>query len=93
MDSDTRPDPIDDPWEGDPRLADYFGDSWSAVQGFHDLLVRDGVLRGLIGPREVDRLWARHLLNSAAVVQFLPTTVASWTWAAVPGYPVSSWRR
>jgi 16S rRNA (guanine527-N7)-methyltransferase len=31
------------------------------------LLASDGVLRGLIGPREAPRLWERHLLNCAAV--------------------------
>jgi 16S rRNA (guanine527-N7)-methyltransferase len=30
------------------------------------------VERGLIGPREVSRLWERHILNSAAVASFLP---------------------
>jgi len=40
--------------------------SREVLQPFHDLLSREGVLRGLIGPREVDRLWGRHLLNCAA---------------------------
>lgn len=37
------------------------------------LLATDGVVRGLIGPRESPRLWERHLLNCAALVQILPT--------------------
>lgn len=32
---------------------------------FADLLATDGVVRGLIGPREVPRLWERHLINCA----------------------------
>ncbi|TNC18367.1 16S rRNA (guanine(527)-N(7))-methyltransferase RsmG, partial [Georgenia sp. 311] len=36
------------------------------------LLVREGELRGLIGPRELPRLWSRHLLNSSAVAGFVP---------------------
>lgn len=32
---------------------------------YADLLAREGVLRGLIGPREVPRLWERHLINCA----------------------------
>ena len=28
-----------------------------------------GIERGLIGPGEVDRLWDRHILNSAAVAE------------------------
>ena len=34
---------------------------------FEALLADTGVTRGLIGPREVDRLWERHLLNCAVV--------------------------
>ncbi len=36
---------------------------------FAGLLAGDGVVRGLIGPREVPRLWERHLLNCAAVAE------------------------
>ena len=32
----------------------------------------DGVVRGLIGPREAPRLWERHLLNCAALAELLP---------------------
>ncbi len=34
---------------------------------YADLLADAGVVRGLIGPREVPRLWERHLLNCAAL--------------------------
>lgn len=61
-----------DPLDGDDRLEQFFGPAWRAVEGFHDLLVDQGELRGLVGPREFSRLWERHLLNSAAVVPFLP---------------------
>ncbi|WP_240675450.1 16S rRNA (guanine(527)-N(7))-methyltransferase RsmG [Cellulomonas endophytica] len=57
-----------DPLDGDPRLPEYFGAAWPAVHAFRTMLVGEGVLRGLVGPREVGRLWERHLLNSAAVV-------------------------
>jgi len=46
----------------------------AAVDGlttYADLLATDGVVRGLIGPREAPRLWDRHLLNSAVVEQVL----------------------
>jgi len=36
---------------------------------YAELLAGPGVERGLIGPREVPRLWERHLLNSAVVVE------------------------
>jgi len=44
------------------------------VERYAGLLATDGVTRGLIGPREVPRLWDRHLMNSAALLEVLPTT-------------------
>ena len=82
-----------DPLEGDPRLPEYFGSSWPALQAFHAMLVREGVLRGLIGPREVSRLWARHLLNSAAAVQYLPAggrIIDLGSGAGLPGIVVAA---
>jgi len=43
-----------------------------AVVEYAGLLARDGVASGLIGPREVPRLWERHLLNCAVVVPAVP---------------------
>src|SRR5665647_3291887 len=51
----------------DPRVREYLGDAYPRIARFAEMLAADGVTRGLIGPREVPRLWARHLLNSAAV--------------------------
>lgn len=84
-----------DPLQGDPRLPAYFGEAWPAVTGFHELLVDQGVLRGLVGPREVGRLWERHLLNSASVVPFLPTSgviVDLGSGAGLPGIVVAAMR-
>jgi 16S rRNA (guanine527-N7)-methyltransferase len=39
---------------------------------FAGWLAGPGVERGLIGPREVDRLWSRHLVNCALVLPLLP---------------------
>lgn len=47
--------------------AEWLAASRVSLQPFHDLLAGEGVLRGVIGPRENDRLWPRHLLNCAAV--------------------------
>ena len=52
------------------------------------MLADEGELRGLIGPREVPRLWRRHILNSAAVGSLLPAsgTVADvGSGAGLPG--------
>ena len=37
------------------------------AEEYCQLLATDGVVRGLIGPREVPRLWERHLLNCAVL--------------------------
>lgn len=42
------------------------------AEAYTKLLATEGVLRGLIGPREAPRLWDRHLLNCAAVAAALP---------------------
>lgn len=76
-----------DPLAGDERVRAYFGPRYDAVAAFADLLAEHGVERGLIGPRELPRLWERHILNSAAVAQFLPAgTVADvGSGAGLPG--------
>jgi 16S rRNA (guanine527-N7)-methyltransferase len=43
-----------------------------AAEHYARLLAGPAVVRGLIGPREVPRLWERHLLNSAAVAELIP---------------------
>jgi 16S rRNA (guanine527-N7)-methyltransferase len=50
----------------------FFADALPAVVAYADLLAGDGVERGLIGPREVPRLWDRHLLNCAVVAELIP---------------------
>lgn len=93
--ADVVDDDLLDPWEGDARLPEYFGDAWGAVSAFHQLLVDEGELRGLVGPREVSRLWERHLLNSAAVVPFLPQAgliVDVGSGAGLPGIVVAAMR-
>lgn len=82
-----------DPYAGDSRVREFFGPAWAAVERYHRMLADEGVLRGLVGPREVSRLWERHLLNSAAVVPFLPATgriVDMGSGAGLPGVVVAA---
>jgi 16S rRNA (guanine527-N7)-methyltransferase len=44
-----------------------FSDALPTAEAYAALLATDGIVRGLIGPREVPRLWERHLLNCAVV--------------------------
>jgi 16S rRNA (guanine527-N7)-methyltransferase len=47
--------------------AGVFGSRLRAAEQYAALLADAGTVRGLIGPREVPRLWERHLLNCALV--------------------------
>lgn len=51
------------------------------------MLIAEGELRGLIGPRELPRLWSRHIVNSAAVLPFLPTAVQVMDVGSGAGFP------
>jgi len=55
-----------------PEAALVFGPALPAAARYAELLATEGVIRGLIGPRETDRLWDRHLLNCAVVAELLP---------------------
>jgi 16S rRNA (guanine527-N7)-methyltransferase len=60
-----------------PAMArEVFGDALPAAERYAALLAGAGVERGLIGPREVDRLWDRHLLNCAVVAEIIKPGVA-----------------
>lgn len=56
----------------DERSREILGLGWGGVAHFAELLAQEGEVRGLIGPRELPKLWTRHVLNSAAVARFLP---------------------
>lgn len=44
-----------------------FGDRLDLAQRYVEHLATSGTERGLIGPREVPRLWSRHVLNCAVI--------------------------
>lgn len=48
-----------------------FGNRLPLAQRYVEHLATSGIERGLIGPREVPRLWARHVLNCAVVEEFI----------------------
>jgi 16S rRNA (guanine527-N7)-methyltransferase len=68
--------------------AKVFGPRLDLACRFASLLAADGVERGLLGPREVPRLWDRHLLNCAAVAELVPagaSVVDIGSGAGLPG--------
>lgn len=49
-----------------------FSHALPLAERYAELLAHDGVVRGLIGPREVPRLWERHLVNCALLGRAIP---------------------
>lgn len=79
--------------EVEPKEAkEVYGEYITQARQYFDLLVRDGDLLGLIGPREMPKLWSRHILNSAVVADLvedgqLVADVGSG--AGFPGIPMA----
>jgi 16S rRNA (guanine527-N7)-methyltransferase len=75
-----------------PLIAErVFGPALPLVERYVAHLASAGVVRGLIGPREVPRLWERHVLNSAAVAEAVPEgarVVDVGSGAGLPGIPL-----
>ncbi|MFP7707945.1 16S rRNA (guanine(527)-N(7))-methyltransferase RsmG [Trueperella sp. LYQ141] len=73
--------------------AEHFGvPTWEKLCRFADFLTAEGEKRGLVGPRELDRIWTRHILNSLAPLDFLPTAgdIADvGSGAGFPGIPLA----
>jgi 16S rRNA (guanine527-N7)-methyltransferase len=69
-----------------------FSQALSTAELFADLLAREASVRGLIGPREVPRLWERHILNCAAITDLMPpdsTVCDVGSGAGLPGMVVA----
>ena len=79
--------------EVEPAVAAaIFGERIELARGYAAALVRDGDLLGLLGPRELPRLWTRHILNSSVVAELIPEgkTVADiGSGAGLPGIPLA----
>jgi len=74
--------------EPPPAARDIFGSVFPLAQRYANLLATDGIVRGLIGPRETERLWDRHLLNCAVVADLVPqpgTLLDIGSGAGLPG--------
>ncbi|MGK5499737.1 16S rRNA (guanine(527)-N(7))-methyltransferase RsmG [Streptomyces sp. URMC 125] len=87
----TEPTPSDLPPA--PEVArEVFGDRFADAVRYAELLAEVGVRRGLIGPREVPRLWERHLLNCAVLSEVVPegvTVCDVGSGAGLPGIPLA----
>jgi 16S rRNA (guanine527-N7)-methyltransferase len=76
----------------DEAAAAIFGARLDIAQRYAELLAGAGVERGLLGPREVDRVWDRHLLNCAVVAELLEPgdkVLDVGSGAGLPGIPLA----
>lgn len=72
--------------------ATVFGDRLELAVRYAEALAGSGVERGLIGPREVDRIWDRHILNSVAVAELIEPdarVIDIGSGAGLPGIPIA----
>ncbi|OBK34143.1 16S rRNA (guanine(527)-N(7))-methyltransferase [Mycobacterium sp. 1245111.1] len=72
--------------------AAIFGDRVDVAERYAHLLATAGVGWGLLGPREVDRIWDRHLLNCAAAAELVEAgerIVDIGSGAGLPGLPMA----
>lgn len=77
----------------DDAIADrLYRDNYKTIRQYVDILVSRGVDWGLIGPREISRLWERHILNSIALESLIAEgcRVADvGSGAGLPGIPLA----
>lgn len=63
-----------------------------AAERYRELLAHEGIEWGLIGPRESERLWERHILNSLPVGELIPhgaRVLDVGSGAGLPGIPLA----
>ncbi|MDC0991358.1 16S rRNA (guanine(527)-N(7))-methyltransferase RsmG [Pontimonas sp.] len=81
--------------EAEPACTELIcGDSLERLRLFADHIAQWGEELGLVGPRELDRLWTRHILNSALLARRVPagTLADVGSGAGFPGLVVAAMR-
>ena len=58
-----------------PELLAHFPGREEQIQRYAELLSSTGIERGLIGPKEGDRIWERHIANCIPITTIIPNGV------------------
>ncbi len=65
----------------------YFPERIQQIHTYAEFLASAGIERGLIGPREGDRIWDRHIFNCLPVTQLLPQGASLFDIGSGAGLP------
>lgn len=68
-------------------IATYFPKQKEAIQAYAELLTSAGIERGLIGPREGERIWERHIFNCLPILSLLPEGASLFDIGSGAGLP------
>ncbi len=68
-------------------LTQYFPGQEEAIRAYAEFLITAGIERGLIGPREGERIWERHIFNCLPVTQLIPQGASLFDIGSGAGLP------
>jgi 16S rRNA (guanine527-N7)-methyltransferase len=68
-------------------MSKYFPGQEDAIRAYAEFLTTAGIEQGLIGPREGERIWERHIFNCLPVTQLLPQGASLFDIGSGAGLP------
>jgi len=71
----------------DALVGRYFPERQEEIRAYAQFLTSAGIERGLIGPREGERIWERHIFNCLPVTQLLPQNASLFDIGSGAGLP------
>ena len=73
-------------------LTEFFSERATKILRYAEILATWGIERGLIGPKEADRIWERHIANCIPVTTLIPqnaTVIDIGSGAGLPGIVIA----